>query len=141
MHKKSKILLAIIINFSSFAYSQSTPLKALSLKTEPTDIPSDTSGTTLFYSIALIACDSCDINQVTLKLKSIETDSLINTKTFNIPTVDGVYQTEYFTNGLIRDGKAIYILLGNIKSKGILMLYADIRDSKNLTYNDILTTE
>lgn len=141
MNKKFYWCLFIAVCFNINIKAQTTPLKSFSLKTELTDIPSDTSGTTLFYSVAIIANDSSDINQVTFKLKSIETDSLINSQTFNIPVADGIYQTGHFANGLIKDGKAIYIILGQIKAKTKLLLYSDIIDTKNLTYNDITTTE
>lgn len=133
--------LFIIIFLSLNIDAQTTPLKSFSLKTEPTDIPTDTSGVTLFYSVALIANDSLDLTSINFKLRNVSNDSLINSQTFNIPQTNGVYQTGYFPNGLIKDGKAIYILLGNIKAKENLMLYADIIDDKNKTYLNITTTE
>lgn len=135
---KKLILLALLI-LSVSIKAQTSPLKSFSLKVEPIEISSDTNGTTYRYSAALIVSDSININQIVFKLKNLSNDSLVNSQTFIIPQQDGIYQTDYAPNGLIKDGNAIYILLGNIKSKHTLYLQADLTDHLNTIYTEVPT--
>jgi hypothetical protein len=140
MIKKSFIICFFFAaNISLF--SQTNPIKRLSLKKEPSDIPSDSLGSTYFYSLTFETNEPFVLMSAKFKLKDITTDSIINQQTFDLPFNDGIYLTSISPNGLIKDHYNFYILLGNIKSKDPLILMADFTDSMNLLYNDILTNE
>lgn len=120
--------------------AQTNPVKHFSLDKEPTQIPSDSLGTTYFYSLSFeVAVDT--LTSATFNLRNLATDSLVNQQVFNLPNTDGIYQTGMFPNGLIKDKNNFYIRLGNFKSKEPLQLVTDFIDSKNTIYKDILTTE
>ena len=141
MIKKSSLIICFALIANICLFSQTNPIKRISLKKESTEIPSDSLGTTYFYSVSFEVIDTLVLNSATFKLKNSATDSLVNQQNFNLPLVDSIYQTGYFSNGLIKDHNTFFILLGNIKSKEPLMLISDFIDSKNIYYKDILTNE
>ena len=133
-------ILALCCLLKTNLYSQTAPVKHFSLDKESTQIPSDSLGSTYFYSLSFeVSFDT--LTSATFKLRSLTTDSIINQQVFNLPKTDGIYQTGLFPSGLIKDKKNFYIRLGNIKSKEPLLLVTDFIDSKNTIYKDILTTE
>jgi hypothetical protein len=140
MFKKPIFLLLIMLS-SGYINAQVNPVKRFSLKKETTEIPSDSLGTTYLYSLSFEVNDNLVLTAANFKLKSLTTDSLINQQTFNLPLIDGVYQTGFSPNGLIKDHNSFFILLGNVKSIEPLMLISDFIDSKSIHYNDILTNE
>jgi hypothetical protein len=141
MIKKISIIICFVLIASINLFSQTNPIKRFSLKKESTEIPSDSLGTTYFYSLSFEVNEPLVLMNAKFKLKSSVTDSLINEQSFDLPFNDGVYLTSISPNGLIKDHDNFYILLGNIKSKDPLQLVADFIDSMNLHYNDILTNE
>lgn len=121
--------------------AQTIPVQHFSLSKENTQIPSDSLGTTYFYSLSFESVTIDTLVSACFKLRGLTTDSLFSTQTFVLPKIDGVYQTGYFANGLIKDKRNFYILLGNIKCNEPLYLLTDFIDSKNKAYSDILTNE
>lgn len=137
MQNKIYLILCIVLFINISLYAQHAPVKSFSLKKEPTEIAPDSLGTTYFYSLSFEVPDTLVLASATFKLKGLTTDSLFNQQIFNLPTTDGVYQTGYFPNGLIKDQYTFFILLGNIKSKEQLILVSDFKDSNNIQYNNI----
>lgn len=140
IYMKLKILFIIFFLTSLEILSQTPPVKHFTLNKENTQIPSDSLGTTYLYSLSFES-NIDTLTSATFKLRGLATDSLFNTQNFNLPKLDGVYQTSYFTNGLIKDKNNYYIILGNIKSNESLQLISDFIDDKNNLYKDILTNE
>ncbi|MCZ8284840.1 MAG: hypothetical protein O9353_05225 [Bacteroidia bacterium] len=141
MNLKSNLLLSAAILCCSLLKSQSSPVKLFALKREPTAIPTDSLGSTYFYSIAFETKEGVELSSTVFTLRSIVTDSVIHQQSFNFPQADGVYQTSTFSNGLIRDKNSFFILLGNIKSLEPLRLSADFKDSLDVLYSGIMTNQ
>jgi hypothetical protein len=141
MIKKISIIICFVLIANINLFSQTNPFKRFTLKKEPTEIPSDSLGTTYFYSLSFEVNEPLVLMNAKFKLKNTATDSIINQQLFDLPFNDGIYLTSISPNGLIKDHYNFYILLGNVKSKEPLMLVADFTDSMNLQYKDILTNE
>ena len=120
---KLRTILCLLTACAGTVMSQTAPVKHFSLKKEPTQIPADSLGTTWFYSVSFESTDT--LSSVVFKLTGLSTDSVHNTQTFNLPQNDGIYQTGFFPNGLIKDRSGFFILLGNVKSAEDLILISD----------------
>ena len=138
---KPIFLLCICLLFKISAIAQLSPIKQLLLKKEATQTPADKYGSTWFYTVKFEVVDSINLASVVFNLKSISTGAVVNTQDFILPLNDGAYQNGVFPQGIIKDHKTYYLLLGNVKSLDALTLTADFVDSNKIHYDNIPITE
>lgn len=141
MNFKTNILFFGIILSACSSYSQNSPVKFFTLKQEPTAIPADSAGITNLYTVSFEAKESLVITSVNFKIKGLSTDSIVSERNFDLPQNDGVYEINGISNGLIKDGNNLFIILGNIKSTEPLKVIAEFKDSQQILYPDILTNQ